>query len=94
MRGRARQHRSPPAPKSAENSAGHSRPDVAPVSVAGPPRPLSEAWITDELVAETRRVWSRHLGRIVTDEEAIEMLVNVRNAALAILRANDSGAGA
>lgn len=67
---------------------------MAPVSLAGPPRPLSEAWITDELIAETRRVWSRHLGRSVSDDEAIEMLVNVRNAALAILRANQSGAGA
>ena len=55
---------------------------------------MSEAWITVELIAETRRVGSRHLGRIVGDEEAIEMLVNVRNAALAILRANQSGAGA
>lgn len=48
-------------------------------------RPLSHAWITDDLVAETRRVWSKHLGRVVTDDEAVEMLVNVRNAALAIL---------
>jgi hypothetical protein len=48
-------------------------------------RPLSEEWITDELVAETRRVWSRHLRRVVTDEEAIEMLINVRHAALAIM---------
>lgn len=48
-------------------------------------RPLSSDWITDELLAETRRVWSRYLGRVVTDDEAIEMLMNVRNAALAIL---------
>lgn len=57
---------------------------------SGPPvgsrrRPLSSGWITDELLAETRRVWSRYLGRVVTDEEAIEILINVRNAALAIL---------
>jgi hypothetical protein len=48
-------------------------------------RPLSLAWISDELIAETRRVWSNHLRRVVGEDEAIEMLVNVRAAALAIL---------
>lgn len=47
-------------------------------------RPLSLEWISDELIAETRRVWSKHLRRVVTEDEAIEMLVNVRTAAVAI----------
>lgn len=50
-------------------------------------RPLSLAWISDELIAETRRVWSKHLRRVVTEDEAVEMLVNVRAAAVAILAA-------
>jgi hypothetical protein len=53
--------------------------------------PVRPAWITDELIAETRRVWSKHLRRVVDDEEAIEMLVNVREAALAIMAAGDEG---
>jgi hypothetical protein len=48
-------------------------------------RPLSLAWISDDLIAETRRVWSKHLRRVVSEDEAIEMLVNVKAAALAIL---------
>lgn len=55
---------------------------------AGPRRrPLSLAWIDEELIAETRRVWSKHLRRVVTEDEAVEMLVNVRAAAVAILAA-------
>lgn len=50
-------------------------------------RPLSLAWIDEELIAETRRVWSKHLRRVVTEDEAVEMLVNVRAAAVAILAA-------
>ncbi|GJQ27335.1 MAG: hypothetical protein HBSAPP02_23670 [Phycisphaerae bacterium] len=53
-------------------------------------RPLSLAWISDELIVETRRVWSKHLRRVVGEDEAIEMLVNVRAAALAILTATES----
>lgn len=72
--------------ESRQNRACHLRVHEEDGQAAGPRRrPLSAAWITDELLAETRRVWSRHLRWIVDDEEAIEMLVNVRNAALAIL---------
>jgi hypothetical protein len=41
-------------------------------------RPLSIAWITDELIAETRRVWSPHYGRVISEDEAIEILHNVK----------------
>jgi hypothetical protein len=53
---------------------------------------MSAGWITDELIVETRRVWSGHLGRIVSEDEAIEMLMNVRNAAVAIMAAGTNGA--
>lgn len=54
-------------------------------------RPASLDWITDDLVAETRRVWSAYLGRVLGEEEAIEMLVNVRTAAQAIMTADEKG---
>ncbi len=52
-----------------------------------PVRPLSQAWITDDLVAETRRVWSPAYGRVLSDEEAVEILMNVKRFAEAILKA-------
>jgi hypothetical protein len=45
------------------------------------------AWITDELLADTRRVWSKTYGRVIADEEAIEILMNVRRFAETMLRA-------
>lgn len=41
-------------------------------------RPLSIAWMTEELIAETRRVWSPHYGRVISEDEAIEILHNVK----------------
>ncbi len=52
-----------------------------------PERPLSLAWITDDLVTYTREVWTGQLGREVSEEEAVEMLVNVKRVAEAMLRA-------
>lgn len=54
-------------------------------------RPVSARWMTDELVAYTRRVWSAYLGQPVTEAEAVEMLTNVRNVGLAILAASEDG---
>lgn len=72
--------------ESGQNGACHLRAREESGRLAGSRRrPLSSDWITDELLADTRRVWSRYLRRVVTDDEAIEMLINVRNAALAIL---------
>jgi len=52
-------------------------------------RPLSTRWMTDELIAYTQRVWSAYLGHPVTEAEAVEMLTNVRNVALALAAAED-----
>ena len=77
-----------PAGQNGQDSTGHlRRVEQGGSQAGGRRRPLSAAWITDALIAETRRVWSRHLGRVVTQEEAIEMLINVRNVALAIMAA-------
>jgi hypothetical protein len=43
--------------------------------------PVSTAWITDELLQDTRRVWSKAYGRVVSPEEAVEILMNVRRLA-------------
>jgi len=50
-------------------------------------RPLSLAWITDEMVTDTQRVWSAEYGRVVTEKEAIEILMNVRRLAEVLLGA-------
>jgi len=41
-------------------------------------RPLSMAWISDELLAETIEVWSEAYGRQIGEEEAVEILMNVK----------------
>lgn len=54
-----------------------------------PVRPLSMAWITDELLARTRRVWSKAYRRPVDENEAIEILMNVRQMAVVLLKAKE-----
>ena len=41
-------------------------------------RPLSTAWISDELLAETIDVWSEAYGRPIGEEETVEILMNVK----------------
>lgn len=41
-------------------------------------RPLSLAWISDELIAETQRLWSPRYEREISPEEAVEILQNVK----------------
>ncbi len=41
-------------------------------------RPLSMAWISDGLLAETVAVWSEAYGRPVYENEAVEILMNVK----------------
>lgn len=64
-----------PAGLSAENSPSLSGPVESAI------RPFSQAWITDALIEKTRRVWSKVYGRVVTAEEAVEILVNVKRFA-------------
>jgi hypothetical protein len=47
-------------------------------------------WITQELFDESRRVWSKAYGRVITDDEVIEILVNVHRLAEALLHASQS----
>jgi hypothetical protein len=54
-------------------------------------RPLSTQWLSDERIAETRRVWSKAYGRVISDDEAVEILMNVRRLAEVLLRAEEEG---
>ncbi len=49
-------------------------------------RPLADAWISDELLAEAIVVWSRLYRRPINEEEAMSMLKNVKQAGEAIYR--------
>ncbi|MCL2640335.1 MAG: hypothetical protein FWD53_05775 [Phycisphaerales bacterium] len=37
------------------------------------------AWITNEAVVETIHVWSPYYGRNLTEHEAVEILMNLKN---------------
>ena len=65
---------------SAENS--HS----GVVDAEGRGRPQSLAWMSDDLLRHTREVWTKAYGRSVSEEEAIEMLLNVKRLAEVVLK--------
>lgn len=52
-------------------------------------RPLSQQWLSDERIAETRRVWSKAYGRVISQDEAIEILTNVRRLAEVLFKAEE-----
>jgi len=54
-------------------------------------RSLFMAWISDDLLAKTQRVWSRAYGRPVSEEEAVEILINVKRTAEVLMRAKQGG---
>ena len=56
-------------------------------------RPLSTSWITDELMEDTRKVWSKVYGRVISPAEAVEILMNVKKLAEVIMDAQQKGEG-
>jgi len=44
------------------------------------------AWISDELLAETIDVWSENYGRPISEEEAVEILMNVKRLGEVLLK--------
>jgi hypothetical protein len=50
-------------------------------------RPVGIEWISDELIVDTRRVWSAAYGRVISTDEAVEILNNVRRLADVLVRA-------
>ena len=77
---KAAQFQPPPIGTAAEDGQDQVGQDRAPA------RPASQAWISDGLIAETRRVWLNEFGRIVTDAEAVEILSNFKRLAEVLLR--------
>jgi len=59
---------------------------------AGGDGPLETAWISEGLVARTQDAWGRYLQREVDREEAIEMLMNVKQIAMVFYQARQEGA--
>lgn len=64
---------------------GHHGPEPGSADV----RPLSMQWLSDERIAEARRVWSKAYGRVISVDEAVEILMNVRRLAEVLLRAEE-----
>jgi hypothetical protein len=50
---------------------------------------LSLAWVSDELIAETRRLWSARYEREISVEEAIEILQNIKRFAEMLLERSE-----
>ncbi len=67
---------------------GHHGPEPGPVAE----RLLSTAGLSAERIGETRRVWSKAYGRVISDDEAVEILANVRRLAEILLKAEDERA--
>ncbi len=53
-------------------------------------RPLSTQGLSDERIAEARRVWSRAYGRVISEDEAIAILMNVRRLAEVLWHAEEA----
>ena len=51
------------------------------------PRLMGQAWVSDDLLADTMAVWSKTYGRSVGKEEAMEILTNIKHYAEVLLRA-------
>ena len=81
---------SPKSQKCIPHMAGLSSPDEP--GLCDPPvpvrRPLSLAWVSDDAIAETQRLWSARYGREVPEDEAIEILRNVKRFAEMLLERN------
>lgn len=51
--------------------------------------PLSQAWITDELIAKHQQLWSKRYKRDIPREEAIEIIMNIKRFAEAVLKMDE-----
>lgn len=70
---------------------GFSSPDEPGLCVPVPVRrPLSLGWVSDELIAETQRLWSARYERDISAEEAVEILQNVKRFAEMLLERSGS----
>lgn len=81
------------AVKTASESAGLPRRETPSCATTKPvaAAPKNAPWLSDERIAETRRVWSQAYGRVISVDEAVEILLNVRRFAEVLLRAVEEG---
>ncbi len=84
---RPRRPAAPPRPKRPELTGFPAPGEQHVTDEAAERRPLATAWITAEMLAETIDVWSEAWGRPVSEDEAVEILVNVRRLGEVLLRA-------
>ena len=66
-------------------TTGHHGPDPATVPIPA----VETTWLSADRIAEARRVWSQAYGRIISTEEATEILMNVRRLAETLLRSTE-----
>jgi hypothetical protein len=73
--------------------AEHSRDyeESGEVSILDKTRPLSAEWISEELLLETRKLWSRAYKRVISIDEAIKILMNVKRVAEVLVRIHKEG---
>ena len=62
------------------------------VSIPDKAMPLSAEWISEELLLETRKLWSRAYKRVISIDEAIEILMNVKRVAEVLVRIQEGHA--
>jgi len=80
------------APRSSQETTGLRRENEVHGGARGlsSERPLSQAWVTDDLLRDTQNVWSKAYGRPVSEDEAVEMLLNVKRLGEVLLKVNRS----
>jgi len=78
-----------------QESAGlHGQNDQNPIGRhAAGRRPLSMAWVSDDLLAETIAVWSDAYGRRIDENEAVEILMNVKRLGEVLSKARQEVSG-
>lgn len=83
--------KAPKSPTPAGDMNGFLSPDepglCEPVPIQ---RPLSLAWVSDEMIAETQRLWSERYRREVSADEAIEILQNIKRFAEMLLEGSEA----
>ena len=78
-----------PQPAGLPPETGHHGPEPEPGDV----RAVSTHGFSEQRIAEARRVWSKAYGRVISVDEAVEILVNVRRFAEILLRAEQEENG-
>jgi hypothetical protein len=73
--------------------ADHSRDheESGEISIPDEAMPLSAEWVSEELLLETRNIWSQAYKRVISIDEAIEILMNVKLVAEVLIRIHKEG---